>query len=143
MLGGASALDGGTSTIASSLSTAIDLAQVSVAPSLRIAFLDPVATGSSISRVSLRIWLENAPVFAQEFDSVQAAFAFFDDGVVALGDPTIGLIGDLDLAIELDVDAASPGDGFFANFVVALVPEPGSWLLLGAAGAALGVRRRR
>jgi hypothetical protein len=142
LLGGGSSPSGGGDSNAYGLMTAsIDLSQVSVLGSLKIAFLDPVATGD-VSNVSLSIVREGVLAYSQQFSSTQSILAFFDDGVLDLGNPLIGLSGDLDLQIQLQVFAA-PGQSFFTDFVVAVVPEPGVVALLAAPALGLALRRRR
>jgi hypothetical protein len=143
-LGGGSAAPDATAGGSSyaSITLGADLALVPMSGVLRVGLLDVTSTGNGFDSLQLTIYQEGVLVFDQAFGTLGTALAFFEDNVLELGDPTLNLVGDLDLTITLFSQSAAPGDSFFATLAVAVVPEPQLALLLLAAASFFAVKRR-
>ncbi len=116
---------------------------------LKVGLLGSSATGAGFEYLYFDIALDGLVVTSQQFTSLSAAEAFFNDRILNLGQITGDGSGNATVSFELDVTGTGiDADNFSASFVFGnQVPEPSvAWLVcFGAGGLALGhlVRRRR
>jgi hypothetical protein len=103
----------------------------------RIGFLDPVAIGNGFEELRLAIVTDAGVILEETFTEVTDAVDYLT-GLVVDTDPTEFLHVDL----EMDV-APGAGGGFETGVVVALVPEPGTALLMGIGLVGLSWMGRR
>jgi hypothetical protein len=111
----------------------LDTTMLPTGESLRVGLLDSSSMNGGFDHLSFLIDANGTNLRDYEFSSVTAAQAFFNDNVLDLGQ--IGSLpssssGTLDLTFELDVTASQPNQGFGADLVFNVVPEPSSWLVL-------------
>ena len=149
LLGGGSPRHGpsGAMDVTSSMLLDLDLSRYADREDrdLLVGLLQPSFTGKLGGGDSLTFTIrqELEEVFTQSFTSFEAAFHFFDDRVLDLGDFTIGLEGNLFLEFALDLRTSEPGASFATNFIVAVIPEPTTGTLVAFGLILLGVRARR
>jgi hypothetical protein len=150
----------GTHLYTSQVAWTFDTTQMS--GHLLAGFLDNVSFGSGFQQLEFSIHEEGNLLVDELFTSLAAATSYFADKVLDLG--SFAATNELELVFGFALTATGAGDGFGMNFVFGAasepivlppgaggpgggggteVPEPGMLALLGFAGAALVLVRRR
>jgi hypothetical protein len=145
-LGGASADSEDPSSIlwSSRVEMSLAIGASSLFDQLVVGLFDPTFSGEGFEALSFRIEREGATIVERSFDDLASALAFFDDGVLELGQWRSGLVGDLELRFLLDLRAGDAGSSFsFAGAVgTSAIPEPSTLALVACGIAVLAGRKR-
>jgi hypothetical protein len=109
---------------------------------LMISFIDPEVLGSGFDRLQFEAMLGTTEIYDEEFTSVAAALAFFDDRVKVLdGILTKDLVGQI-LSLSFGWEISGTGDGFATSVLINAVPEPSAGLLVLIGLLAIAARQR-
>jgi len=105
--------------------------------------MDTMVLGNGFDSLHFQMFVEGNLEVDQMFATFGDAVTFFNDQVLTISDWDTGLVGDLDLKLQLDLTASTPGDRFYASFVTGIVPVPPAVWLFGSAMMLLAGMRRR
>jgi hypothetical protein len=143
-------------THTSTMSMQIDVDSLAEPQHLMVGLLGSQNSNGGFASLRFRIFAEGSALIDQSFPDVVAAAAYFGDRTLDLGPIDQGVVGDLDLSVQLDFAAMAPSQTrtgqqrFLVDLAIgnatagAGVPEPSGAFVLGILLAArVGVRRRR
>jgi hypothetical protein len=155
VLGNTADLVSAAPTHTSTMSMQVDLDALADPQHLMVGLLGSQNSNGGFASLRFRIFAEGSALIDQSFSDAMAATAYFDDRALDLGPIEQGVVGDLDLSVQMDFVAMTPSQTrngqqrFLVDLAIgnatagAGVPEPSGSLMLGILMIGVGVRRRR